>query len=575
MEKYWHILQPDRSRIQELCSHLRCSPIVAAILVNRELLTPAVASRFLRPSMEHLRPPFGMQDMAVAVGRVARAIENREKIMIFGDYDVDGVTAAAILFDFLKQSGADVSYYIPHRLAEGYGLKPDHIDKVAVPAGVDLIVTADCGSGSHAAVQRANAAGIDIVITDHHRVSETLPSAVAVVNPKRPDCSAGFGHLAGVGVAMAVLICLRKRLRESGLWHARSEPNLKALCDLVALGTIADAVPLVDENRLFVAAGLEVIRSGNTRTGIVGILNNCHRSCRDVDAADLAFKIVPRLNAAGRMDHASLAARLLLTESRATAKEIVELLDKLNDRRKDTERDILEDIRHYLIDQPQELDGRALVLSGEGWHAGVLGIVASRLAERFCRPVVLISTRDGIGKGSARSIAGFNLYRALTACADQLENFGGHSMAAGLSMKPENFSAFKAAFEQAAAAARVDTGRMPEIRIDGVLNFDQVTDQLIDEIDALQPFGNGNGEPLFMTSDVGIKQSQIVGARHRRMLLTQSGTGRSFPAIQFNIDPGRAPPERLKKIAFRLQWNRWNGSKSAQMVVEDIVATLT
>ena len=215
-----------------------------------------------------------------------------------------------------------------------------------------------------------------------------------------------------------------------------------------------------------------------------------------------------------------------------------------------------------------------MVLAGEGWHAGVLGIVASRLAERFCRPVVLISTRDGIGKGSARSIAGFNLYRALTACADQLENFGGHSMAAGLSMKPENFSAFKAAFEQAAAAAGVDTGRMPEIRIDGVLNFDQVTDQLIDEIDALQPFGNGNGEPLFMTSDVGIKQSQIVGARHRRMLLTQSGTGRSFPAIQFNIDPGRALPERLKKIAFRLQWNRWNGSKSAQMVVEEIVATL-
>ena len=573
MEKHWHILQPDPSRIRELCSRLRCSPIIAAILVNRDLKTPDGASKFLRPSIEHLRPPCGLKDMQAAVERVTRAIEKQEKIMIFGDYDVDGVTAAAILFDFLLKAGADVSYYIPHRTEEGYSLKADHIDKVAVPSGIDLIITADCGSGSHAAVQRANTAGIDVVVTDHHRVSDTLPSAVAVVNPKRPDCTAGFEHLAGVGVAMALLICLRKHLRERGVWHTRSEPNLKALCDLVALGTIADAVPLVDENRIFVTAGIEVIRSGRTRTGVIAILNNCRLPCRDVDAEDLAFKIVPRLNAAGRMDHALLAARLL-TENRETAKRIADSLDELNNRRKDTERQILQQIRQYLKDNPQELNCRSLVLSHEGWHEGVLGIVASRLVERHYRPVVLISTRDGIGKGSARSIFGFNLYRGLTACTDQLENFGGHGMAAGLGIRTENISAFKAEFEQATAAASADIDPAPEIRIDCVLDFEQITEQLIDEIDALQPFGRGNNEPLFMARDVQIKQSKIVGDRHRRMLLTQSGTGRSFPAIQFNIDPNQALPERLKKIAFHLQWNRWNGGKSAQMVIDEIVATL-
>jgi single-stranded-DNA-specific exonuclease len=395
-----------------------------------------------------------------------------------------------------------------------------------------------------------------------------------VVNPKRPDCTAGFEHLAGVGVAMALLICLRKHLRERGVWHTRSEPNLKALCDLVALGTIADAVPLVDENRIFVTAGIEVIRSGRARTGVIGILNTCHMSCRDVDAEDLAYKIVPRLNAAGRMDHALLAVQLLLTENRETAKEIADSLDDLNNRRKDIERQILQQIRQHLTDHPRELNRRALVLSHEGWHEGVLGIVASRLVERHYRPVVLISTRDGTGKGSARSIFGFNLYRGLTACADQLENFGGHGMAAGLGIRTENISAFKTAFEQAAAATSADIDPAPEIRIDGVLDFEQITEQLIDDIDALQPFGSGNSEPLFMARDVQIKQSKIVGNRHRRMRLTQSGTGRSFPAIQFNIDPNQALPERLKKIAFHLQWNRWNGRKSAQMVIDEIVGTL-
>ncbi|MFZ0134726.1 MAG: single-stranded-DNA-specific exonuclease RecJ [Desulfobacterales bacterium] len=571
MQKRWHVLKPDPDCVRELCRRLKCSPVVATLLVNRRIHSPEEAARFLSPTLAHLRPPFALKDMPTAVKRVTRAIMQQENILVFGDYDVDGITAAAVLFDFLRNTGARVSYYIPHRIMEGYGLKPDHIDRVAVPGKIDLIITADCGSSSQAAVRRAAAAGIDVVVTDHHRVPDPLPPAVAVVNPKRPDCTAGFEHLAGVGVAMALVICLRTHLRSSGVWQNRAEPNLKDLCDLVALGTVADAVPLVLENRVLVAAGIELMRSGKACAGVMGLLENCRTSCRDVTAEDLAFKIVPRLNAAGRMDHAHQAARLLLTQTPADARQIAASLDELNKRRKDTEQELLRNIGQYLADHPYELDLRALVLAAEGWHEGVLGIVAARLVEEHGRPVVLISTRNGIGKGSARSIAGFNLYRGLAACADRLEDFGGHSMAAGLGIRTANIAAFKADFQRAAAAGGAECHPAPELCIDCVLDFEQITDQLIDGIDALQPFGNGNSQPLFSAGDVRVGHSRLVGVRHRRMLLRQSETGRSFHAIQFNIDPANALPERLRQIAFHLQWNRWNGKKSVQLVIREIL----
>ncbi len=572
MQKRWHVLKPDPDRVKELSRRLRCSPLVATLLVNRRLHAGEDAARFLEPSLAHLRPPFGLKGMPAAVERVARAIVTGENILVFGDYDVDGVTAAAVLFDFLRNAGGRVSYYIPHRITEGYGLKPDHIDRVAVPAKIDLIVTADCGSSSHAAVRRAAAAGIEVVVTDHHRVPDPLPPAVAVVNPKRPDCAAGFGHLAGVGVAMALVICLRAHLRDSGVWQGRAEPNLKDLCDLVALGTVADAVPLVLENRILVAAGIELIRAGKACTGVMGILENCRTTCRDVTAEDLAFKIVPRLNAAGRMDHALAAARLLLTKTPARARQIAASLDELNNRRKDTEQALLREIGQYLADHPRELDPRALVLAAEGWHEGVLGIVAARLVERHCRPVVLISTRNGIGKGSARSVAGFNLYRGLAACADRLEDFGGHGMAAGLGIRTDNIAAFKADFQQAAAAGG-ECLPEPELCIDCGLDFERITAKLIDDIETLQPFGTGNSQPLFMAADVRVDRSRLVGGRHRRMHLRQTPAGRSFPAIQFNIDPARPLPDRLGQMAFHLQWNRWNGKKSAQLVIREILTT--
>ena len=572
MKKHWRICQPDNRLVQHLCNTLHCSPIVAAVLVNRELVTPEDALKYMHPQLGQLRSPNDLKDMGSAVARIGRAIATQEKILIFGDYDVDGITSAAILHDFLQQSGADVSYYLPHRIKEGYSLKPEHIDRIAVPGGVSLIITADCGSNSHAAVKRANTAGIDVVVTDHHQVSDPLPAAEAMVNPQRPDCTAGFEHLAGVGVAMALLICLRRHLRDKNHWKNGTQPNLKTLCDLVALGTIADAVPLVSENRIFVKAGLDVIRTGRSRPGITEILTACHTSHRNVDAEDVAFKIAPRLNAAGRMDHAHLAAELLLTNNPQAAKKIVASLDKLNVQRKETERAILEEIQLYLSENPAELSRRSLVLANDNWHEGVLGIVAARLATRYYKPVVLISTRSGIGKGSGRSIPQFDLHKGLTqSCADQLESFGGHSMAAGLKIRPENIDRFKNAFDRSVIDVTDGLELLNEVTIDRELRFSEITGPLIDEIETLKPFGNGNEEPLFMACGVKVKQIRIVGTRHRRMRLEQAddSTGQAFSAIQFNIDPQRDAPELFGRVAFRLQWNRWNGRKEAQLLVEE------
>ena len=572
MKKHWRIFEPDLRLVNKLCNALQCSPIVAAILVNRQYTDPEFVSNFLHPQMNQLRSPCGLKDMDVAVKRIEKAILADEKILIFGDYDVDGITSTAILFEFLRKAGADVTYYLPHRITEGYSLKPEHIDHIAIPGDVSLIITADCGSTSYEAIIRAKEADIDVVITDHHQVTKSLPDAVAMVNPHRLDCDAGFNHLAGVGVAMTLLICLRKHLRESGYWRDNNEPNLKALCDLVALGTIADAVPLIYENRIFVKAGLDVIRSGKARAGISEILSTCQTLPRHVDSEDIAFKIAPRLNAAGRMDHASLAAELLLTANRESAKQIVDSLNVLNHERKEAENAILREIQRHLSDDPEELLRDSLILAGKDWHEGVLGIAAARLVTQYHKPVVLISTRSGIGKGSGRSIPQFNLYEALsTSCADQLINFGGHSMAVGLSINPENINRFKLIFDRYVQNTLHGLDTSAEVLIDRELKFHEINGLLIDEIESLKPFGNGNSEPLFMARKVRVKKCQIVAERHRRMVLEQTEgiKQRSFSAIQFNVDPEINPPESFNRIAFRLQWNRWNGRKNIQLLIEE------
>ena len=572
MKKDWQILQADIQSVKNLCDILKCDPITATLLVNRKIDTAESALKFLNPSLNNIRSPFSIKDMDTAVRRVYKAIKNADKILIFGDYDVDGITSTSILLNFLQNSGADVHYYIPHRAKEGYSLQTMHISDYAIPNKINLIITVDCGSGSHDAVKTAQEAGIDVIITDHHIISKRLPEAFAVVNPKRHDCTAGFDNLAGVGVAFVVIICLRKYMRDLNFWQDRPEPNLKNLCDLVALGTLADSVPLVDENRIFTSAGVQVIKTGNNRPGISALLKICHIENSYINSEDIAFKIAPRLNAPGRMEHGKLSVEILTTESLNDAMQMATSLNDLNILRRNIEQKIINYIHAYLAENPGELEKRSLVLSAGDWHEGVLGIVASRLVDSYFRPVVVISTKNGIGKGSARSIPGFDLYEGLSACSDDLVQFGGHSMAAGLKIKLKNIERFKTNFDNAVATGIKPSDFTPKLSIDCELGFDDISDRLIDEIESLTPFGNGNPEPLFMAKNVEVFSSKIVGKNHRSMLLKQSAgkMPKIFNAIHFNALTDAPLKDNFDRIAFRLRWNRWNGQKKVQIIVEEI-----
>jgi single-stranded-DNA-specific exonuclease len=571
MQKTWHIRQPDPESIKRLSHILNCHTITATVLINRQIDSEKKATEFLNVSLNNIRSPFSLKDMDAAVHRIYAAIENNEKILIFGDYDVDGVTATALLLDFFRYIDANVSYYIPHRLREGYGLQLSHITNLAQPNKIDLIITADCGSGNHEAAAKARNSGIDLIISDHHNIPANIPPATAVINPKRQDCTAGLDHFAGVGVAFLLLICLRKFLRDMQFWHDRPEPNLKNLCDLVALGTIADIVPLVHENRIFSKIGLELINA-NGRLGINALLEAAGISKRKADADDIAFRLAPRLNAAGRMEHASTAVDLLTTTNSDHARQIAETLNAFNQKRQDSEKKIMDDILTRLAKNPELLEKRTLVLWNHQWHQGVLGIVASRMVEKFYRPVVLLGIKDQLCKGSARSIPEIDLYERLLECKDVLENFGGHSMAAGLSLPIENLKPFHRQFDEAVDQHIKPDAMVPQMYIDVELEFTDISEQLIDELESLAPFGAGNPEPIFMARNVSVAFSKIVGNNHRRMILKQTinSASKTVNAIHFNVDTGLPLADSFDRIAFKLRWNRWSGSKTAQLVIEEI-----
>ncbi|MCU0592661.1 MAG: single-stranded-DNA-specific exonuclease RecJ [Desulfobacterales bacterium] len=573
MEKRWQLANADGIAVAALKQALGCHPVIAALLVNRRLTSPEQADRFLHASIAHLRPPTGLKDLEKAVERLVRAIAAEETILLFGDYDVDGTTATAVLFEFLKACNADVSYYIPHRLNEGYGLQARHITEVAVPRGATLLITVDCGSNSHAAADAARTAGIDVIITDHHHVSFPLPQAVAVINPKRRDCPGGLNRLAGVGVAFYLAVALRRRLRETGFWAERTEPNLRFLCDLVALGTIADMVPLLEENRILAKTGLEVIGSGR-RPGVAALLDAAGISHRPMDSDDIAFRLAPRLNAAGRIDHAGLAVDLLIADQMDTARRLAHTLNQLNASRQELERCIWEDLQTQIARQPDLLKGQTLVLADPGWHAGVIGIAASRMMVRYHRPVVLIALQGRSGRGSARGIPGIDLFSCLSACRMHLEELGGHVQAAGLRIDASRLPEFQQAFEAAVRSVANSDTFIPQIPIEAEVGLDAISEDLADQIEQLMPFGAENPEPLFMARRVTVVSSSRVGEHHRRMVL-RSAAGparRSFPAIQFHADPQYDALAHFERIAYKLRWNRWNGSKTLQLVVEEAAA---
>jgi single-stranded-DNA-specific exonuclease len=567
----WHMSQPCSGAVAALAGELHCSPILATLLVNRGIADALEARRHLDCPMETLPPPAGIPDLQPAVERIHRALQRSERILIFGDYDVDGVTATALLLQFLRHCGAQVSYHIPHRCAEGYGLQPSHLAPGAVGRTADLILTVDCGVSSHEAIAAARAAGIDVIVTDHHQLPAVLPQAVAVLNPQRAGGDPDLSVLAGVGVAFCLAVGLRAFLRLQGFWQARSEPNLRRFCDLVALGTIADMVPLTGVNRLLTRLGLAEINH-TPGPAIKALLEVSGCAGRSVEAEDVAFRLAPRINAAGRMDHAGAAVELLVARDPGRAAELARLLDQHNRVRQESEKTLLAALRAEIAAQPDLLGRYSLVLAGEEWHEGLLGIVAARLARRYARPAVLIATRNGLGRGSARSVAGFDLHHGLGRCAGLLEKFGGHAMAAGLQIASHRIAEFRTAFESQAAAALGARPPLPALTIDCPVAFGELSPHLMEELEGLKPYGSQNPEPLFLAESVVVTRSELVGRVHRRMHLQQAdGRGeRRLAAIQFNVDPQRPPPDHLKGVAFRLRRGFGRRRREPQLVIEDL-----
>ena len=564
--------RPDPEVVDRLEKELRCHRAIATVLANRGIRSLEQAHGFLFPKLADLRPPFAMAGMDRAVDRIVMALEKKEKILIFGDYDADGVTSALVLGSFFQATGHFAKVYLPHRIDEGYGLKTRHIQEVAVPDGITLIVTVDCGASSHEAVEAAAALGIDVVVTDHHRQPDPLPRAVALVNPQRKDCTAGFESLAGVGVAFALTVCLRSRLREMGFWtQARPEPDLRRLCDLVALGTVADICPMTADNRILTHAGLSVINQG-LRPGLAALTAACSLKPGRVTATDIAFKLSPRINVAGRLGHASLAFDLLTESDPDRAHGICRRLNQMNSRRQELENSVMEQIRRQLDKAPERLEAPALVFFQADWHPGVLGIVASRLARAHCRPTILLSLADGKVKGSGRSVAGINLYACLKECRRVLEGFGGHAQAAGLSLERHRLAEFENLFLDAIGRQSSPEDFVPRIRADFCLDVNSLTLDFARAVESLGPFGSQNPEPVFVASNLSVVSSKRLGGRHLKMTIGQTGaqTRTGVSAIRFNIDPEFHLPRHLDQVAFRIGVNRYNGHETVQMIIEEI-----
>ena len=567
METQITYANPDAAAVKGLIDSLNCHPVLAALLVDRGVISPDNARFFLDPDFNQLTNPFELKDMSAGVERIYTAVVNKEKILIFGDFDADGVTATSLVYEFLCRVEADVTWYIPHRTKEGYSLHPPHID-TAADMNVDLIITVDCGISANEAIEAAADEDIDVIVTDHHEPGGSIPSALAVINPKQPDCGAGLDYLAGVGVAFYMVMALRKYFREKQVWERIEEPNLTGFLDLFTIGTIGDMVPLIRDNRALCVAGMRQIKQGG-RPGIKALANAARIDLARMDSDDISFKIVPRINAAGRMSHARICVAHLTSPGIGEARTSAQLLDDLNLRRQHIEREIVRDIEIRIQNSPALLDGRLLVLWDKRWEASVLGIAASRLSRKYVCPVVLLSLKDGIATGSCRSVNQINIHQALSDNAGLLEKFGGHAMAAGLTLKEEKLDRLKPGLQQYFEKNYTDADFMKTMKVDAELSLEEVTADLAMEIDRLRPFGIANPEPVFMVRNLWVASSHIIGTCHRKMSLKGESTAYQVEALHFNLPSTEDLPAFYSKLLFKLKINKFK-TNTPQMIVQDI-----
>ncbi len=565
MEKRWKILPSEPELQKKLAEELRLSPLLAQLLINREISDPQQADKFLSSTLSDLHPPFLMKDMDKAVDRIIQAIKNRERLCIYGDYDADGITATALLKIFLSEIGAQTLSYLPHRLKEGHGLNPEALDRLS-QQGVKLLITVDCGISDNEQVAYARRLGIDVIITDHHEVPEELPPALAILNPRQKDCNFPYKTLAGVGVAFNLVIALRTRLREAGFFGDREAPNLKQYLDLVALGTIADIAPLTDENRIFARYGLEQLTAGR-RVGIRALKEVSGCAFGSVNTVTVGFRLAPRINAAGRLSQADESFRLLTTNSEEEAITIARKLNEENFQRQQIEEDILKETCSLVEADVRLKKGASLVLAFPDWHPGVIGIAASRLTNEYFKPTILIAVKEGLGRGSARSIPGFDLYQGLRSCHDLLKTYGGHRWAAGLTILEDRIDEFRDRFELLVAKSLSEEDLIPQLSIDALLPLPKITETLIEELNLLEPFGSGNPEPTFATTGLRLTDSRIVGNDHLKLNISEQG--RFYSAIGFRMADRHPLPSTID-LAFIPQFNEWEGVRSIQLKVKDV-----
>jgi len=565
----WQVPLPEPEAATALAHELGVSPVLGQILLNRDLREPEAARGFLSPSMGSLADPSGMPGMGAAVDRILAAVKGREPIVVYGDYDVDGISGTALMTGFLALAGAEVTPRLPNRMSDGYGLSEDAVRKLA-DAGTGLLVTVDHGTTANREIEFAREIGLDVVVIDHHTPGPVLPEAIAIVNPHLGN---GEGaHPCGVGVAFKVAWALATGLAGG---PRVAEVHRKFLTDslaLVALGTIADVVPLRDENRVLGRFGLEVL--GKTRRpGIRALIAKSEVKGGTPKASDVGFRLAPRLNAAGRLGRAELALELLMTESDERGAEIAAQLDRENRRRREIEAEILIEVHARVENDYEPGHPGGIAVGSKGWHPGVIGIVAARLVDRYFRPAAVVSFDGSIGRGSCRSIPAVRLPEVLDRCAEHLESYGGHAAAAGFSIEERNFDAFRAAFDSAVRDIVSPEDLVRRIRVDLSTSLGAVTPALLREIDRLAPFGAGNPRPVLATRGVRIAGNlRRVGRNGDHLsFLASDGTG-SLRVIGFRMGPlgDRIGPRSTVDIAYKPDFDDWRADGSIQLTLEDL-----
>ena len=561
----WHVAQENCAAAERLAD-AGYPYLVSEVLASRGVERAEDAAEFLTQETTLTYSPFLMQDMDKAVERIAQAIAAGEKIAIFGDYDVDGITATCILVDYLKGRGADVVHYIPRRIEDGYGLSCDAIEGLR-KGGATLLVTVDCGITGVDEVAFARSIGMDVVVTDHHECKETLPVASAVVDPRRSDCEYPFKHLAGCGVALKLVLALGGPDREEALFSR--------YCTLAAVGTVADVMQMTGENRTIVSRGLATLDRSDF-IGLHALLKEAGLAGREISSVQIGFVLAPRINAAGRMGAADMAADLLLCQDPVQAEELAKALCALNRERQSVEQTIYSQAEEMIEQMPEE-DRRALVLASETWHQGVVGIVASRLSEKYSRPSFMIHLNGAVGKGSCRSWGGFNLFAALESCSDLLLGFGGHELAAGFTIDAANIPAFRARMNQYAAEYWV--GKAPESTLEIDVELHQpgrVTLQEVEALAALEPYGSGNARPLFCLMGATLLRMQNVGQNRHLKLRLGKGSAQ-FDGIFFSTNTAACGCQEGDRVdaAFYLQVNEFRGSRTVQLQMVDIRPSLS